>query len=128
MSSGTARAGRCPRPDTGDTGSVTAELAIGLVGLTMVLAGVLSVVQVGLVKLATQDAATAAVRALARGETTHAAQFAATRVGGPGTVQISPGAEITTVTFTRPVTILLPGAGQVVVSSTAHALTEEEPG
>ncbi|MQA25338.1 MAG: hypothetical protein GEU94_07685 [Micromonosporaceae bacterium] len=108
----------------GDRGSVTAELAVGLPALVLLLLASLTAVSAVITKLECVDAAREAVRAEARGE--HgvtagrrvAPDGARVRVGGQGeTVRAIVSTRV------RPLGPYLPG---IEVSATAVA--EREPG
>lgn len=110
-----------------DGGTVTAELALGMVGLAVVLAAAVNVVQIGLVKLSTADAATAAARAVARGEDTAVAAERARHLAGEDSrVTVKIAGSLTTATVARRVGLTLPGGGGVDVTSTASTLTEDD--
>lgn len=108
-----------------DAGTVTAELAIGLVGVTLLSAALLSTVVVGVAKVETTGAAAAGARAAARGEPGGVVSAAAARVAGAAAdVSVHGEGDFTTVRVTRRVQLALPGAPSVVVDSQAVALTE----
>lgn len=71
----------------GERGSVTAELVVALPAVALVLALCLGAVRLGMQATGAQDAAAAAARTLARGESTSAAASRAAAV--------APGAHIT---------------------------------
>jgi Flp pilus assembly protein TadG len=109
-----------------EQGAVTAELAIGLLGLTTVLAGLLSLVVVVLAQVQVHDAAAAAARLAARGEPgARVGAVASDLVGHPAAVDVSPGPGTTRVTVRREVALLLPGRPRVEVVGRAEAVTEE---
>lgn len=110
---------------TGDGGSVTAELAVGMVAVGVVLAALLSVVAVGVAQIMVGDAAAAGARLAARGEAEAVVRAQAGRMAGGGaTVTVDPGGGVTSVTVTRSVALLLPGRPTVRVASRAVAVTE----
>ncbi len=109
-----------------DDGAVTAELAVALLGLTGVLAGVLSLGTVVRAQLLVHDAAAAGARLAARGEVPGVVADVAGRLAGPGgRVGVSTGTGTTRVEVTRTVTLLLPGAPSVQVHGAAEAVTEQ---
>jgi len=104
---------------------VTAELAIALLGLTGVLAGLLSLGTVVQAQLRVHDAAAAAARLAARAEPPARVQQVAVRLGGDGArVLVSAGSGTTRVTVSRTVRMVLPGAPTVEVEGSAEAVTE----
>ncbi len=110
----------------GEQGAVTAELAIGLLGLTTVLAGLLSLVVVVLAQVQVHDAAAAGARLAARGEpTARVGAVASDLVGHPAQVDVRGGSGTTRVTVRRQVALLLPGRPRVEVVGRADAVTEE---
>ena len=115
----------------GEGGAVTAELAIGLVGVVIVLSGVLSVAQLSLAHVAVTSGAAAGARAAARGDDPAAVTTAATARAGPGssaTTSGGPGGRVV-VEVVRPVALLLPGTPSVPVRERASAVVEQpEPG
>lgn len=111
---------------SGERGAVTAELAVGLLGLTVVLAGLLSLVVVVLAQVQVHDAAAAAARLAARGEPpARVREVASGLVGHPASVEIGGGAGTTAVVVRRDVALLLPGRPRVEVVGRAEAVTEE---
>ena len=113
------------RPGQGERGSVTAELAIGLVAVSVVLVALCSVVVVGIAQVRVTDAAAAGARLAARGEGQAEVDGAARRLAGAGaTVTIGPSGGMTAVTVTREVPLLLPGRPTVVIDSRALAVAE----
>lgn len=108
---------------------MTAELAVGLLGLTAVLAGLLSLVVVVLAQVQVHDAAAAAARLAARGEPgARVVAVASDLVGHPAVVEVATGAGTTRVTVRREVALLLPGRPRVEVAGRAVAVTEEAVG
>lgn len=107
-----------------DQGSVTAELAVGLPALVLLVLAALTAVSAVVVKLRCVDAAREAARVAARGEP-----------GEPAGLRVAPaGAQITVVvqdrtvrasvsTEVRPLGRSLPG-----IPVTAVAVAEQEPG
>ena len=108
-----------------DGGTVTAELAVALLGLTGVLAGLLSLGTVVQVQLRVHDAAAAAARLAARDEPPGVVSQVAGRLAGDGArVRVGGGAGTTRVTVSRTVRLVLPGAPTVHVEGSAEAVTE----
>lgn len=104
---------------------MTAELAIGLLGLTAVLAGLLSLVVVVLAQVQVHDAAAAAARLAARGEPpARVREVASGLVGHPAAVEVAAGGGTTSVAVRRQVELLLPGRPRVEVVGRAEAVTE----
>ncbi len=104
---------------------MTAELAVALLGLTGVLAGLLSLGAVVQAQLQVHDAAAAGARLAARGEPAGVVADVAGRLAGPGArVGVGAGAGTTRVGVTRSVTLLLPGSPTVQVEGSAEAVTE----
>lgn len=113
----------------GEGGAVTAELAVGLVGVVIALSGVLSVAQLSLAHVAVTSGAAAGARAAARGDEAGAVSAAAVARAGPGasaTVTGGPGGSggIVVVAVARPVSLLLPGTPSVLVRESASAAVE----
>lgn len=126
----TGRPGRAgvagPAGSARDAGMVTAELAVALPALVLVLALALGVLAVGTTRLRCADAARVAVRLAARGEPPATVRAAAAGVAGDVTVRVSGTAGTVTVEVSRPVRVpahWLPG---VVV--TERATEAREPG
>ncbi len=108
-----------------EAGSVTAELAIGLLSVTTVLAGLCSVVMVALAQVRVGDAAAAGARLAARGEAATHVQAVTLDLAGTGSrASVSLRGSLTTVTVTRSVPLALPGAPTVRVSGSSSAVTE----
>jgi hypothetical protein len=133
----TGRPGRAgvigPAGPAPDAGMVTAELAVALPALVLVLALALGVLAVGTARFRCADAARVAVRLAARGEPTAAVRAAAaetasaavtvrvTQVGDDVTVEVStpvrlPGHWLPGVTVTERVTEALEPAARVPTS------------
>ncbi len=110
----------------GEHGMATAELAMALPVLVLVLAGVLSAVSVGAARVRMEDAAREAARAAARDDPAAAARALAVAPGGRVRVSRT-GSQVTaTVSASVP---LLPGLGPAVtVSAAATAQHEPDPG
>lgn len=116
---------RRARRRPGERGSVTAELAIGLVAVTVVLVALCSVVVVGVAQVRVTDAAAAGARLAARGEADGVVDEAARRLAGDGaTVTVGRSGGFTAVTVTRRVALALPGRPTVLVDSRAMAVAE----
>lgn len=104
---------------------MTAELAVTLLGLSGVLAGLLSLGAVVQAQLRVHDAAAAGARLAARGELPGRVQQVAGRLGGDGArVGVGEGTGTTRVTVSRTVRLVLPGSPTVEVVGTAEAVTE----
>lgn len=107
-------------PGALERGTVTAELAVGLVGIVLVLVAVLSVSSVGRQQVAVLDAAAAGARAAARGEPLPEVTRVADRLAGPGTdVRVAGEGRLVTVVVSRRVTLLLPGRPELTLSGRA---------
>jgi len=107
-----------------ERGSVTAELAVGLPALILVLAAALTAVSAVVTKLQCVDAAREAARAAARGEPGEPAGRRVAPDGATVTVSIADG----TVTA-RVSTIVHPLGGHLpAITVTADAVAEPEPG
>lgn len=109
----------------GDDGSVTAELAIGMVAVSLILVLVLVAAGVAAARLRCQDAARSAARVAALGSGDPEVVAAARRVAGPGaTVTVVRDPPWVAVT----VSAAVPGAwftsGPVGLSATATAWVE----
>ncbi|WP_218123555.1 hypothetical protein [Quadrisphaera sp. DSM 44207] len=117
----------------GQRGSVTAELAVGLVGAVVAVALVLSVGLVAVAQVRAVAGAAAAARAAARGEGADGVAAAARAVAGPdAAVRTSTGSGgagggLVRVVVRRDVALLLPGAPRLAVAGTATALVETGP-
>lgn len=70
------------RPEAAERGSVTAELAVGLPVVVLLLVAVLTLVAASAAQLRAGDAARAAARLVAIGEPADVVEAAAVRVGG----------------------------------------------
>lgn len=125
----TARPGALARRDgqgpDRDRGAVTAELALGLPAVVLVLAVVLVTVAAGAAQLRCADGARAGARAAAIGEAPAQVREAAARVAGAGArVTIRPEGEWVTVE----VSTTAPGAwftgGRLTVRASATAWVE----
>jgi hypothetical protein len=106
---------------------VTAELAVALPALVLVLAMALGVLAVGTARLRCADAARAAVRLAARGEPPAAVRAAATAIGaGDATVRIMREGQDVTVEVST--SVRLPGHWLPGVTVTERATEASEPG
>lgn len=85
-------------PRAGDRGTVTAEFAVALPAIVLVLAACLSALQLAGLQLRLTDAATAAVRQLARGDPV-AARALATRLVPGSTVSVGSRGDLACVTL-----------------------------
>ncbi|MCO1338473.1 hypothetical protein BJH93_06145 [Kocuria polaris] len=115
--------GRCPRGS--DTGSSTAEVAVLLPTLAVLLAFALGAGGLGITQIQLEEGARAAARELARGESAPSATAAARRhAGGQARITVDPGAEYSRVSIARDVRIPLIGSHVVTLSADAEARTE----
>ena len=122
------RARRRPAAAFGDAGAVTAELAVVLPAVTLVLAGVLSVGQVVMAKVACVDAARAGARAAARGDGSTAVRLAARAAAGEHVdVTVAHDSDAVAVTVSRSVRLLAVSPA-VLVSARALAQAEQVTG
>ena len=113
----------------GDAGSVTAELALGLVTVLLVLAAVLSVGIVAAGQLRCVDAAGAGARAAARGDDPAAVRRLATHLAGEGArVQTTRDGDVVRVSVTRRVVLPVPGRPRLGLRATASARVEVSGG
>lgn len=126
------RSGQGPSRDA-SAGSVTAELAVGLSTVMMVVAALLGVVRVGLVQLQVSSAAAAAARSLARGDPDADIERLVAQIAGPASVALErddvptgtgPSTELVAVQVSRTVVLQLPGSPTVEVSGRAVAVDE----
>ena len=103
---------------------MTAEFAVALPGVVLVLGLVIAVSQVSLAQLRCVDAARAAAREAARGETSAAVQAAAAGIA-PSGARISVGRSASAVSVTIAATVPLTGLGpSVAVVARASARSE----
>ncbi len=113
-----------PAPDS-QSGVVTAELAVALLALTLLLSGLASVLNLAVAQVQVGDAAAAGARLLARGEDVSRVDAVVHAVAGPGAhAAVSRGAELTSVRVQRVVTLWVPGTPRLTVSGRAVAVTE----
>ncbi len=100
-----------------------------MLGLTTVVAGLLSLGTVVQAQLRVHDAAAAGARLAARGEPVDRVQQAASDLAGEGArVGVTAGGGTTGVRVTRSVVLLLPGSPVVRVEGSATAVTESDGG
>lgn len=116
------RSGQVGTAKRGEAGMVTAELALSLSAVVLVLALLLTVAAAGLTQLRVADGARAAARQAALGSGDVAG--AAIRVAGPASVGVERG-ELVCVTVSRPVGGPLGGLGW---RANARACAYVEPG
>jgi len=110
----------------GDRGTVTAETALALPAVVLALALVLGVAEVSAAQVRCVDAARAAARRAARGDSAGAVTAVAHAVGPSGAaVGISGSASSVTVTVSADVRLPLPGRPSLRVRSSATADVEE---
>jgi hypothetical protein len=103
----------------------TAEFAVAIPVVVVVLALGLGGLRLGLDELRCQDAARSAVRLLARGESTPAVRAEAVRAGPPGaTVTLGAVGDRVSVTVRGRLPITLRGVGLAEPSATAEAVRE----
>ncbi|MBE1515245.1 TadE family type IV pilus minor pilin [Nesterenkonia halotolerans] len=109
-----------------DRGSISAEFALALPAVIMVLLFVISMALQGAAQVSLEEGARAAARELARGEPAATAETAARRVAGEGTaVGISREGRYVTVTLTQPVRLLGWLEIEATLKSDATALVED---
>lgn len=90
-----------------DRGSVTAEFALAIPGVVLVLLLVISLAMQGAARIALEDGARAAAREMARGESASTAeQVARDAAGDHLEVSVSTEGQYTRVVVTRPVRVL----------------------
>ncbi|NLS11008.1 pilus assembly protein TadE [Nesterenkonia sp. MY13] len=108
-----------------ERGSVTAEFALAIPGIILVLLLVLSLGFQSAARVALEDGARAAARELARGETAAAAESIARETAGDDvSVAISAEGEYSRVVLTRQVSVLGLIELNAEQSAEAHARTE----
>ncbi|WP_309080998.1 TadE family type IV pilus minor pilin [Zhihengliuella sp.] len=119
----TVSEGRAAEP--GDRGSSTAEVAVLLPAIAVLLVVGLGIGSVGVGQIQIEEGARAAARELARGESPETATAAARRhAGGDARISISPGAEYSTASISRSIRIPGVGAELLTLEATAQARTE----
>jgi hypothetical protein len=108
-----------------ERGSVTAELATGLVGLVLVLGAVLGTGAVAVGQLRCVDAARAGARSAARGEEPAEVVAVARRLAGAAAqVSTSRSGDLVRVDVRSTVRLPLPGSPSVVLDATAAVPVE----
>lgn len=117
------------RNSDSEGGSVTAEFALGLPAVMLVLLLVIGMAMHGASRVALEDGARAAARELARGESAETAeQTARSAAGDEVAVVISAEGEYTRVVLTRPVRVLGLIQLDTELTSEASARTEHLAG
>ncbi len=114
-----------PQRRTGDSGMVTAELAVGILSVVVVLAFLLFAIGVGIAHLRTQEASRAGARAAARGDSATEVRTVA-RDAMPGSrVKIRRGgSEHVSVEVSADVQLPFVGARMLTVASRSIAQAE----
>ena len=116
---------RRPRPEAG---AVTAETAVLLPALVLLLAVHLAAAAAGVDLIRYEEAARASARAAARGESTAVVRTTALRLAGDGAaVAVARDARTTTVTVSGPAPGVLGQWGGWRLSAEASAATEAPP-
>jgi Flp pilus assembly protein TadG len=110
-----------------DDGMVTAETAVVLPVLVLVLALCMSAIAAGLAQVRCVDAARAAARELARDETASVAKGAALQVAPDAAVALTTSADLVEVTVRQVVTIGIPGVSGRPITVSATAVAHREP-
>lgn len=108
-----------------DRGMVTAELAVGILSVGIVLAVMLFAIGVGVTHVRTQEAARAGARAAARGDSVGEVRSAALSAMPGSRVSVRRGDERVEVKVSTQVRLPLVGIGTVNVASTSIA--DREP-
>jgi hypothetical protein len=112
-----------------DDGSVTAEIAVGLTAVVIVLSSLVAAVSLGQSQLRAVDAAAAGARAAARGETDGQVLGLARRLAGQGAhVSVSEQGSMVRVEVRTAVRLPLPGAPTVTVKGSASTPAEAHIG
>ena len=120
---------RSPLSDARDAGAVTAELAVALTGVVVVLAALLATVSLALAQVRALDAAGAGARAAARGEAEAHVLGLTRRLAGPAArTGVARTASQVTVTVRVPVALPLPGGPAVDVHASATTPFEPQAG
>ncbi len=114
---------RCPSPEPGRSrGSVTAEFALALPSLVVVLAVVVSVANVVLAQVRCVDAARAAARVAARGESSEQVVATARSLApSDSAVSLRQAGSMVAVRVEAAVRLPLPGSDAVTISGEATA-------
>ena len=111
-----------------DGGAVTAELALALPGVVLLMAAVASLGLAVQTQARCADAAYAAARVAARGETDDAVRAVAARLAPAGAaVAVGARSDLVEVAVTAPVSLPLPGSPALTASGRASALREVAP-
>jgi Flp pilus assembly protein TadG len=123
MTRGRARASAVRAAASGDAGSTTAEFAVALPAVVLLLAFLLTLVAAVTVRLQCDDAARAGARSAALGESDAVVVATAQRVAGGGDVTVERADQWVTVTVGRTVVPGVAGAGgwRITGSATARA-------
>jgi Flp pilus assembly protein TadG len=112
-----------------DGGTATAELAVAVPAVGILLGAVIAVGQATIAQVRVVDAARAGARAAARGDDVGAvrrvAGNAAGRSGAPASVTVATGGSTVRITVSRPVRLLLPHGPTVQVTASAVAQREQ---
>lgn len=115
------------RPAACSRGAVTAELAVGLPAVVLLLAAVLTGVAAGATQLRVEEAARAAAREIMRAGTAEA-EDAARRIAGPGArVSVSADGEWMQIEVSSSVSAPLLDRLPLELTATAAALPESLP-
>ncbi|MGK7222470.1 TadE family type IV pilus minor pilin [Kocuria flava] len=124
-----ARSRRAPsRRPRSEAGAVTAETAVLLPALVLLLAVLLAAAAAGVDLIRYEEAARASARAAARGESTAVVRTTALRLAGDGAaVAVARDARTTTVTVSGPAPGVLGQWGGWRLSAEASAATEAPP-
>lgn len=121
----TDRFHRAPRAARADHGAVTAETAVLLPGLVLLLAVLLAAAAAGMTLIRYEEAARASARAAARGESAAVVRSTAARVAGDAAaVRLTEDAGTATVTVTGPAPGILGTWGGWELQADASAVTE----
>lgn len=121
----TDRARPSPRPAPHDAGAVTAETAVLLPALVLLLAVLLAASAAGMTLIRYEEAARASARAAARGESAAVVRSAALRVAGQdASVRLAGSSGTTTVTVSGPAPGVLGAWGGWELHAEASARTE----
>lgn len=110
-----------------DRGSVTAELALGMVALTLLFGALSGLVGASATQLRISGAAGAAARELARGTDPAATERLVHRLSGPtpSAVRITPEGDVTAVTVQQVYRLPLPGSPTLTLTGRAAAVREQ---
>lgn len=112
---------------TSSRGAVTAELAVGMPAVALLLAAVLTGIAAGVTQLRVEEGARAAAREIMRGDS-DAAQSAARRIAGPDArITVSTDGDWVTVEVGSTVSAPLLDRLPLELTATASALPESLP-